>query len=87
MPLPRYDLVILGSGSTAFAAALYAAEPEKTVVMTEQCTVGGTCANWGCLPHDAQRALNGRPIGSTGCFIESSRAPSSPWAWFLHRVE
>ncbi|GAC1618052.1 MAG: mercury(II) reductase [Ktedonobacteraceae bacterium] len=46
----RYDLVILGSGSTAFAAALHAAELGKTVVMTEYRTVGGTCANRGCLP-------------------------------------
>lgn len=46
----RYDLVILGSGSTAFAAALHATELGKTVVMTESRTVGGTCANRGCLP-------------------------------------
>jgi mercuric reductase len=46
----RYDLVILGSGSTAFAAALHAAELGKTVAMTEYRTVGGTCANRGCLP-------------------------------------
>src|SRR6266849_10596176 len=46
----RYDLVILGSGSTAFAAALHAAELGKSVVMTEFRTIGGTCANRGCLP-------------------------------------
>jgi len=45
-----YDLVILGSGSTAFAAALHAADLGKTVAMTEYRTVGGTCANRGCLP-------------------------------------
>jgi mercuric reductase len=44
------DLVILGSGSTAFAAALHAAELGKTAIMTEFRTVGGTCANRGCLP-------------------------------------
>ncbi len=46
----HFDLVILGSGSTAFAAALHAAELGKTVAMTEERTVGGTCANRGCLP-------------------------------------
>lgn len=46
----RYDLVVLGSGSTAFAAALRAAEMGKTAVMTEARTVGGTCVNRGCLP-------------------------------------
>src|SRR5258708_14796860 len=49
-PQERFDLVILGSGSTAFAAALHAAELGKTVVMTEERTVGGPCANRGCLP-------------------------------------
>src|SRR5919198_5290598 len=46
----RFDLVILGSGSTAFAAALKAAELGKTAVMTEARTLGGTCVNRGCLP-------------------------------------
>lgn len=46
----RYDLVILGSGSTAFAAALGASGMGKTAVMTEARTVGGTCVNRGCLP-------------------------------------
>src|SRR5215831_5222225 len=46
----RFDLVILGSGSTAFAAAIRAAELGKTAAMTENRTLGGTCVNRGCLP-------------------------------------
>lgn len=46
----HFDLVILGSGSTAFAAALRAKELGKTAVMTEERTTGGTCVNRGCLP-------------------------------------
>src|SRR5579875_712509 len=45
-----FDLVILGSGSTAFAAALRAAELGHTAAMTEERIVGGTCVNRGCLP-------------------------------------
>ncbi len=45
-----YDLVILGSGSTAFAAAIRAAELGKTAAMTEARKLGGTCVNRGCLP-------------------------------------
>jgi mercuric reductase len=45
-----YDLVILGSGSTAFAAAIHARDLGKTAVMTEGRTLGGTCVNRGCLP-------------------------------------
>lgn len=50
MQLQNFDLVILGAGSTAFAAALRAAEMGKTVALTESRTLGGTCANRGCLP-------------------------------------
>lgn len=46
----HFDLVILGSGSTAFAAALRAQELGTTAVMTEERTPGGTCVNRGCLP-------------------------------------
>lgn len=46
----RYDFVILGSGSTAFAAALRAQEMGKTAVMVEERMIGGTCVNRGCLP-------------------------------------
>ena len=45
-----FDLLILGAGSTAFAAALTAQELGRTVVMTEERPVGGTCVNRGCLP-------------------------------------
>ena len=46
----RYDFFILGSGSTAFAAALKANELGARVAMVERRTLGGTCANRGCLP-------------------------------------
>lgn len=46
----QFDLLILGSGSTAFAAAIRAAELGKTAAMTEMRTLGGTCVNRGCLP-------------------------------------
>ena len=46
----HFDLLILGSGSTAFAAATRAADLGKTAVMIEARTLGGTCVNRGCLP-------------------------------------
>ena len=44
------DLLILGSGSTAFAAAIRASDLGARVAMVERRTLGGTCANRGCLP-------------------------------------
>ncbi len=46
----HFDLLIVGSGSTAFAAALRAQELGKSALMTEERTTGGTCVNRGCLP-------------------------------------
>lgn len=45
-----YDILILGSGSAAFAAALKARELGARVAMTERREVGGTCVNRGCVP-------------------------------------
>ncbi len=45
-----YGLVILGSGTTAFAAARQAAANNIRVLMVEQSHLGGTCVNWGCVP-------------------------------------
>ena len=46
----HFDLLILGGGSTAFAAALAAQDLGKTAVMIEERPIGGTCVNRGCLP-------------------------------------
>lgn len=45
-----FDLVILGSGSAAFAAAIKASELGARVAVTENGTIGGTCVNVGCIP-------------------------------------
>ena len=45
-----HDLMILGSGSTAFAAALRATSYGARVLMFEKSVLGGTCINWGCIP-------------------------------------
>ena len=73
-----YDVVIMGSGSTAFSAALRAAELGKTAVMTEVRTLGGTCVNRGCLPSKnlieaaniVYHARHPRYPGLTPCEIE-----------------
>jgi mercuric reductase len=46
----QFDFLILGSGSTAFAAAIRASDLGARVAMVERRTLGGTCANRGCLP-------------------------------------
>jgi mercuric reductase len=45
-----YDLLIIGSGSAAFAAAIKASELGKKIAMIEMGTLGGTCVNVGCVP-------------------------------------
>lgn len=45
-----YDLVIIGAGSAAFAAAIRARDAGRSVALVEDDTVGGTCVNVGCVP-------------------------------------
>jgi mercuric reductase len=44
------EIIILGSGSTAFAAALRAQAKGARPIMIEKSVLGGTCINWGCIP-------------------------------------
>lgn len=44
------DLLIIGAGSAAFAAAIKASELGARVAMVEAGIVGGTCVNIGCVP-------------------------------------
>jgi len=46
----QYDLMVIGGGSAAFAAAIKAAELGAKVAIVEQGTIGGTCVNIGCVP-------------------------------------
>ncbi|GJL53015.1 MAG: hypothetical protein NPIRA02_01470 [Nitrospirales bacterium] len=48
--MSAYDVVILRSGSAAFAGAIKAAELGATVAMIEAEIIGGTCVNVGCIP-------------------------------------
>lgn len=45
-----FDLLILGSGSAAFAAAIKASSLGAKVGMSERDIIGGTCVNRGCIP-------------------------------------
>ena len=46
----EYDLLIIGSGSAAFAAGIEARNLGASVALVERATVGGTCVNVGCVP-------------------------------------
>ena len=48
-----FDLVILGSGSGGYAAALRAAQLGMTVALIERDKLGGTCLHRGCIPTKA----------------------------------
>ncbi len=49
----EYDLLIIGSGSAAFAAAIKARDLGASVALVERGTIGGTCVNIGCVPSKA----------------------------------
>src|SRR5712691_12525515 len=51
-----YDLIVIGSGSAAFAAAIRATDAGSRVALMESNVVGGTCVNVGCVPSKAMLA-------------------------------
>jgi mercuric reductase len=49
--MDKYDLIIIGGGAAAFAAATKAADLGKKALMVNQgLPIGGTCVNVGCMP-------------------------------------
>jgi dihydrolipoamide dehydrogenase len=54
MSNPPYDLVVIGSGTGGYVAAIRAAQLGLRVAVVERApTLGGTCLNWGCIPTKA----------------------------------
>src|SRR5665811_1597046 len=49
----EYDLVVIGGGSAAFAAAIKARDLGASVAIVERGLLGGTCVNIGCVPSKA----------------------------------
>jgi len=50
----EYDVVVIGSGTGGYVAAIRAAQVGlKTAVVERAPALGGTCLNWGCIPTKA----------------------------------
>ncbi len=50
-PDNQFDLIIVGGGSAAFAAAIKANDQEiNTLIVNAGLPLGGTCVNVGCVP-------------------------------------
>jgi mercuric reductase len=74
-----YDLVAIGAGSAAFAAAIRATNLGARVAIVERNTIGGTCVNVGCIPSkhllaaaDAHHQAGHHPFAA-------SPPPSTAW--------
>lgn len=50
----KTDIVVIGAGPGGYAAAFYAADQGRKVILVEQePRLGGVCLNWGCIPSKA----------------------------------
>jgi dihydrolipoamide dehydrogenase len=50
----RFDVVVIGSGTGGYVAAIRAAQLGLSTAVVERAPVlGGTCLNWGCIPTKA----------------------------------
>lgn len=52
-PVPRYDLVVVGGGTTGLVAAQAAAATGAKVALVERYLLGGNCLHIGCVPSKA----------------------------------
>ena len=66
-----YELVVLGSGSGAFAAAIRARDLGHRVVLVEHATIGGTCVNVGCIPSKSLLVSSERSGGMAGALAQA----------------
>jgi dihydrolipoamide dehydrogenase len=48
-----YDVVVIGSGTGGYVAAIRAAQLGFTTAVIEKENLGGVCLNWGCIPTKA----------------------------------
>ena len=54
MATTAYDLLVIGSGTGGYVAAIRASQLGLKVACVERApTLGGTCLNWGCIPTKA----------------------------------
>lgn len=76
MDAKQFDLIIIGGGAGAFAAAIKANElGKKTLMINGGLPAGGTCVNVGCVPskilvHAGEVIHNARNHGIPGIAIE-----------------
>ena len=68
----KTDIVVLGAGPGGYAAAFYAADLGRKVIMVEkEKRLGGVCLNRGCIPskallHAAHTVINAKESAHRG---------------------
>src|ERR687895_1329210 len=77
----EYDVVVIGSGTGGYVAAIRAAQLGlKTAVVERAPVLGGTCLNWGCIPTKAllehAHALKVAQEGKEWGLILGDRSPA-----------
>lgn len=63
---PSLDLVVIGSGGAAMAAAIAARQAGRSVALVERGALGGTCVNVGCVPSKTLLAAAGARHAALG---------------------
>lgn len=72
------DLVVVGSGGAAMAAAIAARQRGANVVLVERGVLGGTCVNVGCVPSKTLLAAAGirhTALGGRFAGVDASAGP------------
>ena len=51
--MQNFDVIVVGGGPGGYTAAVRASQLGFKTALAERENLGGTCANWGCIPTKA----------------------------------
>ncbi|MEI7534137.1 MAG: dihydrolipoyl dehydrogenase [Verrucomicrobiae bacterium] len=90
----KTEIVVVGAGPGGYAAAFYAADLGKKVILIErEKRLGGVCLNWGCIPSKAllyatHQIVNSRESAHRGItFTEPKIEVDKLRAWKMSIIE
>ena len=78
----KTEIVVVGAGPGGYAAAFYAADLGKKVILIEkEKRLGGVCLNRGCIPSKALLYATHQSSTRANRHIAASRSWNREWIW------
>src|SRR6185312_5109488 len=81
VPMPDFDLVVIGAGAAGLSVTAVAAQLGLKVALIERDRMGGDCLNFGCVPSKALLAAShaAQAVRAAGRFGLRLPEPEVDW--------